>query len=135
MMATGNIRVRHQSSRMRVVASISQINTYVESNKRRLYMIRLFLKTVKGADAMQDVNSRGKLHPLACGHLTIQGFRESKDRTRVIGGYVERDTEILVIGGGPAGLAAAIAARKKGFEVTVADGAKPPIDKACGEGL
>ena len=48
---------------------------------------------------------------------------------------MERDTEILVIGGGPAGLAAAIAARKKGFEVTVADGAKPPIDKACGEGL
>jgi flavin-dependent dehydrogenase len=46
-----------------------------------------------------------------------------------------RETEILVIGGGPAGLAAAIAARKKGFEVTVADGAKPPIDKACGEGL
>jgi flavin-dependent dehydrogenase len=32
-------------------------------------------------------------------------------------------------------LAAAIAARKKGFEVTVADGSKPPIDKACGEGL
>ena len=32
-------------------------------------------------------------------------------------------------------MAAAIAARKKGFEVTVADGSKPPIDKACGEGL
>jgi flavin-dependent dehydrogenase len=32
-------------------------------------------------------------------------------------------------------LAAAIAARKKGFDVTVADGARPPIDKACGEGL
>ena len=32
-------------------------------------------------------------------------------------------------------MAAAIAARKKGFEVTVADGVKPPIDKACGEGL
>jgi flavin-dependent dehydrogenase len=45
------------------------------------------------------------------------------------------DTDVLVIGGGPAGLAAAIAARKKGFNVTVADGAKPPIDKACGEGL
>ena len=44
-------------------------------------------------------------------------------------------TEVLVIGGGPAGLAAAIAARKKGFEVAVVDGAKPPIDKACGEGL
>jgi len=43
--------------------------------------------------------------------------------------------EVLVIGGGPAGLATAIAARKKGFAVTVGDGAKPPIDKACGEGL
>jgi len=40
-----------------------------------------------------------------------------------------------VIGGGPAGLAAAIAARQQGFRVLVADGAKPPIDKACGEAL
>ncbi|SRR6266566_4755624 len=48
---------------------------------------------------------------------------------------MENATDILVIGGGPAGLAAAIAARKKGFSVTAADGAKPPIDKACGEGL
>jgi flavin-dependent dehydrogenase len=44
-------------------------------------------------------------------------------------------TDVFVIGGGPAGLAAAIAAQKKGFRVTVADGAQPPIDKACGEGL
>jgi flavin-dependent dehydrogenase len=48
---------------------------------------------------------------------------------------VTEGTGVLVIGGGPAGLATAIAARMKGFEVTVADGAKPPIDKACGEGL
>jgi len=32
-------------------------------------------------------------------------------------------------------LAAAIAARQRGLEVVVADGARPPIDKACGEGL
>lgn len=44
-------------------------------------------------------------------------------------------TDVFVIGGGPAGLAAAIATRKKGLRVTVADGAQPPIDKACGEGL
>jgi menaquinone-9 beta-reductase len=44
-------------------------------------------------------------------------------------------TDVFVVGGGPAGLAAAIAARKKGFAVAVADGAEPPIDKACGEGL
>jgi menaquinone-9 beta-reductase len=43
--------------------------------------------------------------------------------------------DIFVIGGGPAGLAAAIAARQHGFEVLVADGNQPPIDKACGEGL
>jgi flavin-dependent dehydrogenase len=45
------------------------------------------------------------------------------------------DTDVFIVGGGPAGLAAAIAARAKGFRVIVADGAKPPITKACGEGL
>lgn len=44
-------------------------------------------------------------------------------------------TDVFVIGGGPAGLAAAIAARQQGFRVMVADGVEPPIDKACGEGL
>src|SRR6202011_1137978 len=44
-------------------------------------------------------------------------------------------TEVFVIGGGPAGLAAAIAARRRGFQVVVADGNRPPIDKPCGEGL
>lgn len=44
-------------------------------------------------------------------------------------------TDVFVIGGGPAGLAAAIAARQQGFRVMVADGARPPIDKTCGEGL
>ncbi len=43
--------------------------------------------------------------------------------------------DVFVIGGGPAGLAAAIAARQRGFDVLVADGRQPPIDKACGEGL
>src|SRR5215469_1498782 len=43
--------------------------------------------------------------------------------------------DVFVVGGGPAGLAAAIAARKSGLEVVVADGFEPPIDKACGEGL
>lgn len=44
-------------------------------------------------------------------------------------------TEVFVIGGGPAGLAAAIAARQRGLDVTVADSRIPPIDKACGEGI
>jgi len=44
-------------------------------------------------------------------------------------------TDVFVIGGGPAGLAAAIAARECGFAVTVADRSRPPIDKVCGEGI
>jgi menaquinone-9 beta-reductase len=44
-------------------------------------------------------------------------------------------TDVLVIGGGPAGLAAALAARQRGLTVTVVDSCSPPIDKPCGEGL
>jgi menaquinone-9 beta-reductase len=48
---------------------------------------------------------------------------------------MSKNTDVFIIGGGPAGLAAAIAARQRGFDVTIADGARPPVDKACGEGL
>lgn len=44
-------------------------------------------------------------------------------------------TDVFVVGGGPAGLAVAITARQRGLRVVVADGAQPPIDKACGEGF
>ncbi len=44
-------------------------------------------------------------------------------------------TDIAVVGGGPAGLAVAIAARLAGLSVVVVDRARPPIDKPCGEGL
>lgn len=43
--------------------------------------------------------------------------------------------DVTVIGGGPAGLACAIAARLQGLEVTLIDGRRPPLDKACGEGI
>jgi flavin-dependent dehydrogenase len=43
--------------------------------------------------------------------------------------------DVFVVGGGPAGLATAIATRRRGLSVVVADGAVPPIDKSCGEGL
>jgi flavin-dependent dehydrogenase len=46
-----------------------------------------------------------------------------------------KETDVFIIGGGPAGLAAAVAARQRGFSVVVADGTRPPIDKPCGEGL
>jgi 2-polyprenyl-6-methoxyphenol hydroxylase-like FAD-dependent oxidoreductase len=44
-------------------------------------------------------------------------------------------TDLLIIGGGPAGLATAIAARRRGLDVMVADAERPPIDKPCGEGI
>jgi flavin-dependent dehydrogenase len=43
--------------------------------------------------------------------------------------------DLVIAGGGPAGLATAIRARLDGFEVILLEAARPPIDKACGEGL
>jgi len=45
------------------------------------------------------------------------------------------EPELLIAGGGPAGLACAIAARLSGLSAAVVDQGTPPIDKACGEGL
>lgn len=43
--------------------------------------------------------------------------------------------DLAVVGGGPAGLAVALAARDKGFHVAVVEASRLPLDKACGEGL
>ena len=43
--------------------------------------------------------------------------------------------DVLVAGGGPAGLATAIRCAQAGLSVTVAEPRTGPIDKACGEGL
>ena len=43
--------------------------------------------------------------------------------------------DLLVVGGGPAGLATAIHAARAGLDVAVAEPRPAPIDKACGEGL
>jgi menaquinone-9 beta-reductase len=43
--------------------------------------------------------------------------------------------DVVVVGAGPGGLACAIAVARQGLHVEVVDAIKPPIDKACGEGL
>jgi flavin-dependent dehydrogenase len=43
--------------------------------------------------------------------------------------------DLLVVGGGPAGLVTALYARRAGLDVTVFEPRAAPIDKACGEGL
>jgi len=50
---------------------------------------------------------------------------------------VSKIWDVVVAGAGPAGLVAAIAARRKGFDVAVFEGisSTAPIDKCCGEGL
>lgn len=45
------------------------------------------------------------------------------------------DTDVLIVGGGPIGLAAAIEARRAGWRASVLEPRRGPVDKACGEGL
>lgn len=45
------------------------------------------------------------------------------------------DADLLIVGGGPGGLATALQARRHGLSVIVAEPRDGPIDKACGEGL
>lgn len=45
------------------------------------------------------------------------------------------DVDVIVVGGGPVGLAAAIEARLAGLSVTIVEPREGTIDKACGEGL
>ena len=45
------------------------------------------------------------------------------------------EPDVCIIGGGPAGLAAAISLRLTGASVILFEANRPPIDKACGEGL
>ncbi|WP_372496156.1 NAD(P)/FAD-dependent oxidoreductase [Promicromonospora umidemergens] len=46
-----------------------------------------------------------------------------------------RDADVVVVGAGPVGLAAAVHARAAGLEVLVVDRRTGTLDKACGEGL
>jgi len=45
------------------------------------------------------------------------------------------DADLLVVGGGPGGLATALQARAHGLSVVVVEPREGPVDKACGEGL
>jgi len=47
----------------------------------------------------------------------------------------DNSVDALIIGGGPAGLAAALALHYAGFRTMVVDSRRPPLDKTCGEGL
>ena len=43
--------------------------------------------------------------------------------------------DLVIVGGGPAGLATALHATRAGFDVVVVEPRRAPVDKACGEGL
>ncbi|MEO1369556.1 MAG: NAD(P)/FAD-dependent oxidoreductase, partial [Acidobacteriota bacterium] len=45
------------------------------------------------------------------------------------------ELDLLVVGGGPAGLATVLDATRRGLRAAVIDRRRPPFEKACGEGL
>lgn len=45
------------------------------------------------------------------------------------------ECDVAVVGGGPAGLATSIHCARAGLRTVLYDGRRPPIDKACGEGI
>ncbi|NMN96152.1 geranylgeranyl reductase family protein [Antrihabitans stalactiti] len=49
--------------------------------------------------------------------------------------HIPTETDVLVVGAGPAGSAAAIWAARRGYGVVLADAAVFPRDKTCGDGL
>ena len=46
-----------------------------------------------------------------------------------------REPDLLVVGGGPSGLVTALDAARRGLQVVLIERQRPPVDKACGEGL
>jgi menaquinone-9 beta-reductase len=67
------------------------------------------------------------------------GSRDASDPNRH-GGYrrpvtASVDCEVLVVGGGPSGVAAGITAGRLGLDALVIDKARFPRDKTCGDGL
>ena len=48
---------------------------------------------------------------------------------------VEVDADVVVVGGGPVGLATALIATRAGLSTLVLEPRRLPVDKACGEGL
>lgn len=65
-------------------------------------------------------------------HPNIAATRVSTTKTMSI---EKGSTDVLILGGGPAGLAASIALRQKGIECVVVEALEPAIDKGCAEGL
>ncbi len=59
----------------------------------------------------------------------IRNFELSQPETIAI------ESDVVIVGGGPAGIATAVAASARGLRSIVVDAKTPPIDKPCGEGL
>jgi menaquinone-9 beta-reductase len=66
----------------------------------------------------------------------MQGWRTTSSATVASDNLiVTKRSEVIIVGAGPAGIVAGIAARRLGLHATILDARTPPIDKPCGEGI
>ena len=91
----------------------------------------------RAAPGAHRVGHRGRVHgaerraPARLPHPD----RGARPAVRQPGPGMTPDADLLVIGGGPVGLAVAIEGRLAGLSVIVVEPRATPVDKACGEGL
>src|SRR5690606_24029632 len=88
---------------------------------------------VRAPPGAHRMDHRGRVHPRQCG--AARGAHPYRELRAPLVGRTVAMTDLVIAGGGPVGLAAALYAVRAGLSVVLYEPRAGTIDKACGEGL